>query len=147
MECSEFSNWASLDEFRAQAINHFNQIKEAKKKDGEKEFRDLGEIGCYCKHLKENTEQDLAAVKFEGFGDRQFCTEWNDAQAEYFWYRLVYPVLFVFVLNGPVAYLLTSAVASLRIRAMPKHSKVEFLCIFLFECIGIGFTFLVSTAL
>lgn len=29
---------------------------------------------------------------------------------------------------------------------MPKHSKVEFFCIFLFECIGIGFTFLISTA-
>ena len=27
MDCSEFSNWASLDEFRAQAISDYNQIK------------------------------------------------------------------------------------------------------------------------
>jgi hypothetical protein len=40
---------------------------------------DLGEVGCYCKHLKENTDEDLDAVRFEGHGDRQFCTEWSDA--------------------------------------------------------------------
>lgn len=77
MECSEFSNWASLDEFRAQAIADYNKIKEAKEKAGEDDFMELGEIGCYCKHLKEKTEEDLGAVRFEGHGDREFCTEWS----------------------------------------------------------------------
>lgn len=79
MECSEFSNWASLDEFKAHAINNYNEIKAAKEKEGKDEFMDLGELGCYCKYLKENTEEDLDAVEFDGYSERQFCSEWKDA--------------------------------------------------------------------
>ena len=88
----------------------------------------------------------MDTVKFEGYKDNKFCEDWEDYQVNYTLFRLIYPILFVFIINGPISYLLTKAVTNLRIRAMPKHSKVEFIMIFIFETIGIGFTFLISTA-
>lgn len=65
---------------------------------------------------------------------------------EYFWFRMVYPVLIVFVVNGVVAYLLSKGVVNLRINTIARHSKVEFFSVFVYECISIGFAFLVTTA-
>lgn len=146
MQCSEFKNWASLDEFKGQAMTQYSQLKQQKEQQGINDFSELGEIGCYCKYLKENTDQKLDQVKFEGYGDRLFCKEWDDLQVEYFWFRLVYPVLIVFIVNGVVAYLLSKAVVNLRINTIARHSKVEFFSIFVYECISIGFAFLATTA-
>lgn len=78
MECSEFENWSSLAEFKNHAIAQYSQLKEQKAQQGITEFQDLGEIGCYCKYLKEHTCHHLDQIKFEGYGDRLFCEEWED---------------------------------------------------------------------
>lgn len=66
---------------------------------------------------------------------------------EYFWFRMVYPFLIVFLFNGVVAYLLSKGVVNLRISRIAKHNKVEFFSIFVYECISIGFAFLITTAI
>ena len=65
---------------------------------------------------------ELDQIKFEGFKDKNFCGEWEAYQTNYQLFRIIYPILFVFIINGPVSYLLTRAVTNLRIRVMPKHS-------------------------
>lgn len=97
--------------------------------------------------MQNTTSEQLDQIKFEGYDDRLFCQEWVDQQMEYFWFRLVYPILIVFIFNGLVAYLLSKGVASLRVKTIARHSKVEFVCVFIYECISIGFAFLITTAI
>lgn len=147
MLCSNLENWGSLDEFKAQSIAQYAELEKKKKKEGEDEFKDLGQVACFCKYLRDNTDQDLEKVKFDSYDDRLLCKEWNDQQTEYFWYRLVYPILIVFIFNGLFSYLLSKGAISLKVKTVGGHSKVEFVAVFIYECISIGLAFMITTAI
>lgn len=101
--CSHFSNWASLDEFKAWAIEDFNRIQKGRSKEsndgdqsgfprlyygGADNLVDLGDIACYCKHLKASKVANWEKTTFEGHGQKYFCQDWNEAQFNYFFNRI-----------------------------------------------------------
>lgn len=119
-QCSKFLQWDTLAQFKSHAIASYIVLKKEKEAEGIKNFRQLGEVGCYCQYLKENTCTKLDTVRFTGLGDRALCKEWNDYQIEYFWFRMVYPVLIVILINGLVAYLIGNAVVGMKMNDITR---------------------------
>jgi len=95
-------------------------LKAKKEAEGKPNFRELGEVACYCKYLKDNTCHSLDDVVFNGLGDKKLCQEWSDYQNEYFYFRMVYPILIVIFINGLVAYLLGNAVVGMKMNDITR---------------------------
>jgi len=101
-------------------LAHYLELKARKEAEGKPKFRELGEIACYCKYLKENTCTGLDTVTFIGLGDKKLCENWSDYQNHYFYFRMVYPVLIVVFINGLVAYLLGNTVTGMKMNDVTR---------------------------